>query len=141
MPFMIKYACFSDKLPVPVNLRCMAVPHGLLITWDVVTDGSSSCARSSIIHDITVVREADRTIIVSVDDIEDTQIEITDSSLEPSQNYSIHVGTRLLQGTCETGEAASIVCKTSDDLPPTTTPPGICTLLWHCVLTSLISIV
>ena len=102
------------------------VPRGLLITWDVVTDGSNSCARSFIIHNITVVREADGIIIVTVDDIVDTQIKITDSSLEPRQNYSIHVGTRLLQGTCKTGEAASIVCKMSDDLPPTTTPPGKC---------------
>ena len=103
------------------------VPHRLLVTWDVVTDGSSSCARSSIIHDITVVREADGTIIVSVDDIEDTQIGITDSSLEPRQNYSIHVGTRLLhnQGMCKTGEAASTECT------------GMCTLLWHYVFHSL----
>ena len=100
------------------------VPRGLLVTWDVVTDGSSSCARSSIIHNVTVVREADGTIIVTVDDVKDTQIEITDSSLEPRQNYSIHVGTRVLQGTCETGEAANTVCTTSDDLSPTTAPPG-----------------
>ena len=113
------------------------VPRGLLVTWDVVTDGSSSCARSSIIHNVTVVRAADGAIIVSVDDIEGTQIEITDSSLEPRQNYSIHVGTRLLQGTCETGEAANIVCKTSDDLSPTTTPPGMCILLQHYVFHSL----
>ena len=113
------------------------VPRGLLVTWDVVTDGSSSCARSSIIHNVTVVRAADRAIIVSVDDVKDTQIEITDSSLEPRQNYSIHVGTRLLQGTCKTSETANTVCKTSDDLLPTTTPPGTCTLLWHCVFHSL----
>ena len=101
----------------------MVVPRGLLVTWDVVTDGSSSCARSSIIHDITVVREADGTIIVSVDDIEDTQIGITDSSLEPRQNYSIHVGTRLLhnQGMCKTGEAASTVCT------------GMCIIMALCI--------
>ena len=112
------------------------ISRGLLVTWDVVTD-DNSCARSSIIHNVMVVRAADGTIIVSVDDIVDTQIEITDSSLEPRQNYSIHIGTRVLQGTCETGEVANIVCKMSDDLSPTTTPPGTCTLLWHCVLTSL----
>ena len=109
------------------------VPRGLLVTWDVVTDGNNSCARRSIIHNVTVVRAADGIIIVSVDDIEGTQIEITDSSLEPRQNYSIHVGTRLLQGTCKTGEIDSILCKTSDDLSLTTTPPGTCTLLRHCV--------
>ena len=51
------YCClFTDTLPSPVNLRCMdsEVPRRLLISWDVVIDGSSSCARSSIVHDVTV---------------------------------------------------------------------------------------
>ena len=101
----------------------MEVPHGLLVTWNVVTDGNSSCARNSIIHDITVVREADRMVIVSMNNVKDTQIKISASS-EPSQNYSIHVRTNLIHGTCETSEVATIVCRTSDVLTPTTAPPG-----------------
>ena len=112
---------FPDELPEPVNLRCMEVPHGLLVSWDVVTDGGSSCARSSIIHDITVVREADRMVIVSMNDVRDTQIEIT-NSLESSQNYSIQVKTKLIHGTCETGDITT-ACRISDDLSPTTASP------------------
>ena len=100
----------------------MELPHGLLVTWDVVTDGF--CARSFIIHDIIVVREADMTVIASTNSIQDTQIEITNSLLEPSQNYSIHVRTKLAQGTCASGETAIIVCRTSEDFSPTTTLPG-----------------
>ena len=96
----------------------MEILHGLLVSWDVVTD---SCVGSSIVHDITVVRENDSMIIVSVNNFRDTQIEITNSSLELSQNYSIQVRTKLLHGTCETGDTI-IVCGTSDDLLPTTSP-------------------
>ena len=64
------------------------------------------------------------TTIVSMTDVMDTQIEIMDSILEPSQNYNIHVRTKLVCGTCGTEEAI-VVCRTSDDLPPTTAPPGI----------------
>ena len=88
----------------------------------MVTDGNNSCARSSIIHDITVVREADRMVIVSVNNVRDSQIEITDS-LEPSQNYSIQVRTKLIHGTCET-DNITIVCRTSDDLFPITVSPA-----------------
>ena len=111
-------------MPAPVNLICLEIPRGLLVTWDVVNDGSSSCAKSSIIYFITVVREVDRMIVVSMNKVSDTQIEITDSSLEPSQNYSIHVRTNLVHGTCGTHEA-TVTCKISDDLSPTTAPPGI----------------
>ena len=96
----------------PDNLRCLEVPHGLLVTWDVATDGNSSCARSSIVHDITVVREADRMVIISMNNVRDTQIEFTDS-IEPSQNYSIQVRAKLIHGTCET-EDITTVCRTSD---------------------------
>ena len=129
---MVKFAqFFPDELPEPVNFRCMEVPRGLFITWDVVTDGSSSCARSSIIHDITVMREADRMVIVSMNNVRDTQIAIR-NSLEPSQNYSFHVSTKLIQGTCETGDT-TVVCRTSDhgDPSPITASPGTCT--WYCV--------
>ena len=111
--------CYIDELPAPINLRCMEVPRGLLLSWDVSTDGSSSCAKSSFAH-VTVVREADKMIIVSMNDVKDTQIEITDSFIEPRQKYSIQVRTKFIHGTCETGEAAAIVCSTSDDLSPTT---------------------
>ena len=98
----------------------MEVPQGLSVSWDVVTDGHTSCARSSIVHDVTLVRE-DRIIIISMNNVKDTLIEITESSLEPSQNYSIHIRTKLIHGTCETDEA-TIMCRTSesDDLSPTT---------------------
>ena len=107
----------------------MEIPRGLLVTWDVVTDGGNSCARSSIIHNVTVVRKADGMVIVSINNVKDTQIAIKDS-LEPSQNYSFHVRTKLIHGTCETGEA-TVVCTTSDDLSPTTAPPGTY-FVHHC---------
>ena len=116
------YGClFTDTLPAPVNLRCMdsEVARRLLVTWDVVTDGSSACARSSIVHDVTVKREDDGMIIFSMNNVKTTRIEVTDS-LETGQNYSIRVGTKLIHGTCETDEA--IICRTSDDLSPTTAP-------------------
>ena len=89
------------------------------MSWDVVPDESNSCARSSIVYVVTVVGEANGTII----SMNDAQAEITD--LEPGQNYSISVRARLAQGTCETREAATAVCRTSDDLSPTTATPGI----------------
>ena len=95
------------------------VPHGLLITWDVVTDGNSSCARSSIVHDVRVVREDDGMMIFSMNNVKIIWVEVTDS-LETGQNYSIRVRTKLIHGTCETDEA--IMCRTSDDLSPTTAP-------------------
>ena len=90
------------------------------MSWDVVPDESSSCAKSSIVYDIMVVGEANRTTI----SMNDTHTEITD--LEPGQNYSISVRARLVQGTCETREAATVhvLCRTSDDLPPTTASSG-----------------
>ena len=96
------------------------VPRGLLVTWDVVTDANTSCARSSIVHDITVVREDDGVIIFSMNNAKTTRIEITDS-LETGQNYSIGVRTKLIHGTCETDEA-TVMCRASesDDLSPTT---------------------
>ena len=84
----------------------------------MVADRISSCARRSIVYDIMVVGEANRTVIST----NDAQVEITD--LEPGQNYTISVRARLVQGTCETREAATVVCRTSDDLSPTTTTPG-----------------
>ena len=98
----------------------MEVPRGLSVSWDVVTDRHTSCARSSIVHDVTLVRE-DRIIIISMNNVKDTLIEITESSLELSQNYSIHIRTKLIHGTCETDEA-TVMCRTSesDDLSPTT---------------------
>ena len=119
------YGClFTDTLPVPVNLRCMdsKVPRRLLVTWDVFTYGSNTCARSSIVHDVTVKREDDGMIIFSMNNVKTTRIEVTDS-LETGQNYSIRVGTKLIHGTCETDEA-TIMCRTSDDLSPTTAPPA-----------------
>ena len=116
------YDCvFTDTLPEPVNLRCMdsEVPRGLLVTWDVVTDGSSACARSSIVHDVRVVREDDGMMIISMNNVKTTQIEVTDSS-ETGQNYSIRVRTKLIHGTCESDEA-TIMCRISDDLSLTTT--------------------
>ena len=115
------YGClFTDTLPAPVNLRCMdsEVPHRLVVTWDVITDGNSSCARSSIVHDVRVVREDDGMMIFSMNNVKSTRIEVTDS-LETGQNYSIRVKTKLIHGTCETDEA-TITCRTSDDLSPTT---------------------
>ena len=103
----------------------MEIPHGLLFSWDVVTDGHTSCARSSIVHDVTLVREDDGMIIGSMNNVMDTQIEITDSSLEPSQNYTIRIRLKLIHGTCETDEA-TFMCRTSDDLSLTTAPPGYC---------------
>ena len=107
-------------LPAPVNLRCMDVPQGLSVSWDVVTDGNTSCARSSVIHDVTLAREHDGMIIISRNNVKDTQIEITDS-LESGQNYSFHIIAKLIHGTCETDEA-TVMCRTSesDDLSPTT---------------------
>ena len=93
------------------------------MSWDVVIDSGSSCARSSIVYGVTIMRKGDMTTIISMNNVTDTQIEITDS-LEPSQSYSIHVRTKLIYDTCKTDEA-TIVCRTSDDLSPTTAPPGI----------------
>ena len=89
----------------------MEVPQGLSVSWDVVTDG---CGRSSIIYIITVVGEANRTI-TSVNDVEETNVVIPDSLLEPNQTYTANVRAN---GTCETREAPTVVCRTSDDLPP-----------------------
>ena len=111
-------------MPAPNNLICLEIPRGLLVTWDVVTDGSSPCARSSIVYSVTVAREADRIIVVSMNNVKDTHIEITDSTLEPSRNYSIHVRTNLVHGTCGT-DGATVTCRTSDDVSLTTAPPGI----------------
>ena len=118
---------FTDELPEPINLRCLAVPHGLLVSWDTITDHNNSCARGSIIHEITVAREGDRATIVSINNLVDTQIEITYPSLESSQNYSIHIRANLIQGTCSTSTseaAASILCRTSDDPSPTIATRG-----------------
>ena len=84
----------------------MEVSQGLSVSWDVVTDG---CGRGSIIYVITVVGEANRTI-TSVNDVEETNVVIPDSLLEPNQTYTINVRAK---GTCETREAATIVCRTS----------------------------
>ena len=123
------YDCvFTDTLPAPVNLRCMdsEVPRRLLVTWDVVTDGSSACARSSIVHDVRVVKEDDGMMIFSMNNLKSTLVEVTDS-LETGQNYSIRVRTKLIHGTCETDEA-TVTCRTSesDDLSLTT---GIITIM------------
>lgn len=115
------YSIFSDELPKPANLNCLEIPQGLSVSWDRVTDSNSSCARSSLVYGVTVMREVDMMIIISMNNVEITQIEIMDSLLEPSQNYSIRVRTKLVHGTCVTGEA-TIVCRTSDDLSPTTAP-------------------
>ena len=112
---------FTDELPAPVNLRCMEVLHGLSVSWDAITDGDRSCARSSFTYDVTLVGEDNRTI-ASMNDVKDTHIEITGSSLEPSQNYTIYVRARLVQGTCEAREATTVMCRTSDDPSPTTAP-------------------
>ena len=112
---------FTDTLPAPINLRCMdsEVPRRLLVTWDVVTDGSSACARSSIVHDVIVMREDDGMIIFSMNNVKTTRIEVTDS-LETGQNYSIRVRTKLIHGTCEND--ATVMCRISDDLSPTRAP-------------------
>ena len=109
-----------DELPTPVNLRCIEVPRGLSVSWDVVTDGNTSCDRSSVVHDVTVVREDDGMIVFSMNNVKNTRVETTDS-LETGQNYSINVRTKLINGTCETDEA-TIMCRASesDDLSPTT---------------------
>ena len=97
--------------------------YGIECTCGCNVDGPSSCARDSIIHDITLVGKDNRTF--SMRDLNDTWIEITNSSLEPSQNYAVYVRTRLVHGTCETQEpAATVVCRSSNDRFPTTVPPG-----------------
>ena len=124
------YGClFTDTLPSLVNLSCMdsEVPRGLLVTWDVVTEGHTSCARSSIIYDVTLVREDDGMIIFSMNNVKNIGIEITNSS-KTGQNYSVRVRTKLIHGTCVTDEA-TVMCRTSDDLslttaPTTTAPPA-----------------
>ena len=96
----------------------MEVPQGLSVSWDVVTDGS--CGRSSIVYVIIVVGEANRTI-TSVNDVEETNVVIPDSLLEPNQTYTVNVRAN---GTCVTREAATVLCRTSDDLsPPAVTVP------------------
>ena len=115
----------TDELPIPANLSCMEVPHGLSVTWDVTTDGNYSCARRSIVYVITVVGEINTTII-SVNGVEQTYTEITGSLLESSQNYTVYIEAiaRLAQGTCETREAATVTVVCKNDLS-TTAPPGI----------------
>ena len=115
-----------DGLPEPVNLSCTEVSNGLSVTWDVVT---SDCAMTFITHNVTVVREAYRTVIASMNDVKDNRIVVGTDSLEPNQNYSIVVSANIVHGLacCETSEAAVIVCTTSDDLSPsitTTATPG-----------------
>ena len=61
----------------------------------------------------TVVGEAIRTVT----SMNKTNAVIPDSILEPNQTYTIHVGAK---DTCETREAATVLCRTSDDLPPAT---------------------
>ena len=91
------FACVTtDELPIPANLKCTEVPHGLLVTWDVVTNGNYSCARRSIVYVITVVGEVNRTVI-SVNGVEQTYAEITGSLLEPSQNYTVYIGLGLFR--------------------------------------------
>ena len=99
----------------------MKILHGLSVSWDVITDGNISCAKSSFVYDVTLVGE-DNGTIASMNDVKGTHTEITDSSLEPNQNYTIYVRARLVQGTCETREAATVVCRMSDDPSPTTAP-------------------
>ena len=86
----------------------------------MVTEGHTFCARSFVVHDVTVVREDDGIMIFSMNNVKSSQIEVTDS-LETGQNYSIRVRTKLIHGTCETDEA-TVMCRTSesDDLFPTT---------------------
>ena len=76
---------------------------------------------SFITHSVTVVREADGTVIMIAMN-EDNRIDIGTDSLEPNQNYSIHVSTRIVHGLAydETSEAAVIVCTTSEDLSSST---------------------
>ncbi|MCG8623124.1 MAG: hypothetical protein MJE68_14160, partial [Proteobacteria bacterium] len=78
----------------------------------MVTEGSSACARSSIVHDVTVMSEDDGMIIFSMNNMKTTWIEVTDS-LETGQNYSTRVRTKLIHGTCESDEA-TIMCRTSE---------------------------
>ena len=104
----------------------MEAPQGLSVSWDVVTDEHTSCARRSIVYDISVVGSANIWTIVSTSDVENTRIEIPDSLLESNQNYTVYIRARLVQGICETREAGTIVCRTSDELS-TTAPPGIAT--------------
>ena len=107
-------------MPEPLNLSCIGVSNGLSVTWDLVT---SRCARRFITHNVTVVREADGTVIASMNDVKDNWIVVGTDSLEPNQNYSIVVSANIVHGLacCETSEAAVIVCTTSDDLSPSTT--------------------
>ena len=109
-----------DELPEPDNLGCIEASNGLSVTWDVVT---SDCVMRFITHSVTVVREADGTDIVSINDVKDNRIVVGTDSLEPNQNYSIVVSANIVHGLacCETSEAAVIVCTTSDDLSPSTT--------------------
>ena len=82
-----------------------------------------ACARDSTIYDVILVGKDNRTF--SMRDFNNTQIEIPNSSLEPSQNYTVYVRTRLVQGTCETREtAATVVYRSSNDHFPTTVPLG-----------------
>ena len=108
-----------DGLPEPVNLGCIDVSNGLSVTWDVAT---SDCAMSFITHNVTVVREADGTVIASMNDVKDNRIDIGTDSLEPSQNYSIRVSVNIVCGSAcrETSKVAAIVCTTSGDLSPRT---------------------
>ena len=82
---------------------------------------TSDCARSFITHNVTVVREADGTVIMIAMN-EDNRIDIGTDSLEPNQNYSILVSVNIVHGIAhyETSEAAVIVCTTSEDLSPST---------------------
>ena len=104
-----------DGLPEPVNLSCIGVSNRLSVTWDVVT---SDCARNFITHNVTVVREADGTVIISMSDVKNNRIDIGIDSLQPNQNYSIHVGVNIVRGLAfrEISEAATIACTISDDL-------------------------
>ena len=79
---------------------------------------TSDCAMSFITHNVTVVRETDGTVIASMNDVKDNRIVVGTDSLEPNQNYSIHVGANIVRGLAfrETSEAAAIACTISDDL-------------------------
>ena len=128
---------YTDKLPVPVNVQCITMPRGLSVTWNI-TDVNSSCTESSITHDITVVREANSTVVISMNNVEGNQIEITDS-LEPSQIYRIYVRPKLVSGSCETSQAAVVVC-TYDQLSTTTTTTTT-TLITAATTTTLMTAV
>lgn len=94
------------------NLHCDHVSNQLLITWNASVEGE--CSGSPLNYTVTITKQDNDSNVYQYYEVNTNRIEIP-NVLEPSQNYSISVASKVRGSICE--NEASVLCETGRDLP------------------------